>query len=182
MAPHALGSTGRARCFWRTVVGKTRRINDEANPAMGKNLLSLTFIALLSGLPVTAAEHVKVRNLSGKWVLNLEKSESPKAEVTTMVIEHDGNIISWTATVDGSDGNRVKQFYEGAFDGEPHPVLQDGIKRAAIAYTAIDPSTIKSVSTLPDGKKATATHTISEDGKTITTRGESGSLSVWHKQ
>ena len=72
--------------------------------------------------------------------------------------------------------------YQGALDGQPHPLLQNGIKMADIAYMPVDRSTFESVSTLPDGKKAIARHTFSEDGRTITTRGASGTVSVWHKQ
>jgi hypothetical protein len=130
------------------------------------------------GVPLTVAEHEKVRDLSGKWVQEVDKSESTKAEVTTMIIEHEGNVFRWTATI----GSRVAQSFEGALDGNPHPVLQNGIRMAEIAYTPVEPGTVKSVSTLPNGKKVTATHTLSADGKTIRTRDETGGVSVWHKQ
>jgi hypothetical protein len=147
-----------------------------------QKMLAFAVLISLSGLSINAAEQGRMRNLSGKWVLKTDKSEAGNPEVTTMIIEHEGNVIRWTATISGSGGTRVAQSYQGAIDGNPYPVLHNGTKMAEIAYTAIDRNTIRSVSMLPNAKKSAVTHTLSEDGKTLTNTSENGSISVWHKR
>ena len=146
------------------------------------NFLVVGLTAGMSVLGLNAAERIELRNLSGKWTLSAKGLLATKPETTDMVIEHNGNKFRWTATVTEAGGKQVTQSYDGAVDGIAYPVIQNGAKRAEIAYVTVDPSTVRSISSLPNGKKTTVTHILSEDGKTLTNTSETGVLSVWHKE
>lgn len=118
-----------------------------------------------------AASAAGVSNMSGKWVLNVSKSNwggKPAPQKVELTIEHNEPSLKYKGTVE--DANEVaKTFqFDGSIDGKEYPVKTDtGESKAAVKR--LSPNTISSTLRTQDGKSEEVTTTImSKDGKSLT--------------
>ena len=126
---------------------------------------------------VLAVWAAQVSDLSGTWVLNVQKShwgKHPKPESATVTIEHhepalkySGKVVS-AAGQSGEDGANVQIFtFEGAVDGKEYPAT-GALGPGTLAIRRVSPSTIASDYKSRDGTLTeTAKTTISADGKVL---------------
>jgi hypothetical protein len=136
-----------------------------------------------AALPQKSKAH---RIASGAWNLDITKSEfgeAPKPKSAHLTIFVEGSSLSWTSDVVGADGNRIKQFFDGAIDGKEYPVRSEPDAGAVSAsYTlyknGITHATLKS----PTGRMET-TISVSRDAKTLMIKNElidnSGEKVTW---
>jgi hypothetical protein len=114
-------------------------------------LLAITSLILLSsGTGTAVPQKPKAhRNANGTWNLDLTKSEfgeAPKPKSAYLTILVKGKSLSWISDVVETDGNHVKQSFDGAMDGKEY-----------------------SVRTEPDAGNVTASCLMSKDGTTHAT-------------
>lgn len=135
--------------------------------------VSTILIVVLIGSVAGAAMPQKAklhRNASGSWNLDLAKSEfgeAPKPKSAHLTVAIKGNSLSWTSEVVGADGNRIKQFFAGAFDGKEYPVRSEPDAGAVSAsYTLNKDGTTHVTLKSPTGRMET-TISISPDAKTL---------------
>jgi hypothetical protein len=131
-------------------------------------IVALSIITSLRTTPVKA----EVLNLSGRWKLNIEKSDygnMPKPDRGfTATIEHSEPDLKWSYTSTDDSGNE-NTFYEftTAIDGKQRPYKEGPIIQTQ-AYTRISPSVIEYVAKSTEGETTgTGTWTISEDRKIL---------------
>jgi hypothetical protein len=130
-----------------------------------------------------------VANLSGKWVLNVQKSDwgkKPKPQSAEVIVEHQEPQLRYKGTVvTGANGESRSFEYTGAIDGKEYS-YRDG--KAVVKR--VDARTTSSEYRSSDGRTVEqARTTLSADGKTLTRRitardpeGRSSWTEVYEKQ
>ena len=134
--------------------------------------------------------HAEVKNLSGTWKLNLEKSEAeglpaPKGAVIIKAV-HKEPALNYSVTSTDAEGKPINSTFDGAIDGKPYKDTDGG----SITYKRINDNTIAGTSIYGDAKTTdTFTTTVSADGKSFTRKGtfkdpngEHKYSEVWEKQ
>lgn len=114
-----------------------------------------------------------VPNLSGTWVLNIEKSrwgKKPKPQSVVVVIEHNEPALKYTGTVVDANGDSRHFTVEGLIDGKEYPVAGDH-GEGTIVLRRLNATTTSHELRSNDGRFVeTATSRLSLDGKVLTRR------------
>jgi hypothetical protein len=110
-------------------------------------------------------------NMSGEWILNIEKSkwgEKHRPQSVQIRIQHDEPALKYTGTVTDAPGVVTKFDFDGAIDNKEYQITDAGVQRT-VRIKRISLLTTSTTITSPDGKiTENATTTISQDGKTLT--------------
>jgi hypothetical protein len=131
------------------------------------------FFALSFAIAVATAQ---VPDLSGTWLLNVQKStwgKHPKPTSGTVVIEHHEPEFKYSGSVDVENGAETSDgqrnfFFNGAIDGKEYPVT-GSTGAVKMTFRRVSPTTIVSELKASDGAVLeTAKTTISADGKRLT--------------
>jgi hypothetical protein len=147
----------------------------------------LVVILIGSGAGAALPQKSKVHpNASGTWNIDLAKSEfgaAPKPKSAHLTIFVKGNSLSWTSDVVRADGNRIKQFFDGAIDGKEYRVRSEPDAGAVSAsYTLNKDGTTHSALKSSTGRMET-TISVSPDAKTLIIKNElidnSGEKVTW---
>jgi hypothetical protein len=129
-----------------------------------------TALLALIAFPL-AAVAVDVANLTGTWLLNVDKSTWGKARRPHSVViqvEHNEPHLTYHGTVVDVTGENTRGFgFDGAIDGNEYPMTRS-FGAGRIVITRTDARTFTSVFKTNDGLYTEATTTtISEDGKVL---------------
>ena len=136
-------------------------------------------ITLLALTPLGAQ---KVPDLSGTWVMALDKSDFgplPAPQSRTDVIEHKGSSITVKRTVVGPNGETTATIVYG-IDGKPYTNHIGEIDATSVLRWDGPVLVVESTLNTPQGEvKAVDRFTLSADGKTLT---QARSLSLGDQQ
>jgi hypothetical protein len=110
-------------------------------------------------------------NMSGKWRLNIEKSEwgeKHRPQSVHIEIHHHEPQLKYAGTVTDASGLVTKFAFDGAIDNKEYLVTDAGIERR-VTIKRISPLTTTTTMKSADGKiTENTTTTVSQDGKTLT--------------
>lgn len=124
----------------------------------------LAFLLMMATMAVA-----EVANMSGTWMLNLERSrfgDNPRPGNVTLTVQHDEPKLKYDGTVNhASEGHVIDFRFDGAVDGKPYVVKEDRSDRT-ITFKRVNDRTVASDSKWSDGQLHT-TITISSDGRTM---------------
>lgn len=114
-------------------------------------------------------------NMSGQWVLSVERSRwngKPAPQSVTLTVEHLEPKLKYAGkVVDAKEGESTFAF-DGAIDGKEYTMQEGGGQRKAIA-TRLSPAAARVVYKSMDGKtEEIATTQMSRDGRTLERRVE----------
>lgn len=129
--------------------------------------------ATLLAASVGSAQAADVANMSGKWRLNIEKSDwgkKPRPNSVEIDIEHHEPALKYSGKVTDAQGGVSTFAFDGAVDGKTYSVKEDNGTRNMV-MKRVNGSTTSSEIKSADGKTIeTTTTTLSRDGKTLTRR------------
>ncbi len=142
---------------------------------MGKR--TLIAIACLFLTPIALPQSTSNASAVGTWKLNLEKSTNPtKLKSQTVKITEDSpTSLKYTVTGVDANGKPIHLRYDGAPDGQPHPIVGSPTA-SAVAYTR-NGNDVQATWTLKNGGTSTQDIKLSDDGTTITVHSGSGDKS-----
>lgn len=128
----------------------------------------LLSVAVLVGFVCATALAQAQDPLLGTWKLNAEKSKGPYKSGTS-VFEAAGKGIKGTVDLAAADGTAYHWTFTAEYDGKDNPVTGNNPFGDTVAFTRVNPNTVKI--TAKQGGKETVTQTIviAADGKTRTT-------------
>jgi hypothetical protein len=136
-------------------------------------------LTLLACAPLAAQ---KTPNLSGTWVMALDKSDFgplPAPQSRTDVIEHKASSITVKRTVVGANGETTATIVYG-IDGKPYTNHIGDIDATSVLRWDGPVLVVESTLNTPQGEvKAVDRFTLSADGKTLT---QARSLSLGDQQ
>ena len=125
-------------------------------------------LTLLAWAPLAAQ---KTPNLSGTWVMALDKSSfgpMPGPQSRTDVVEHKGTSITVKRTVVGPNGETTATIVYG-IDGKPYTNHIGEIEATSVLRWDGPVLVVESTLNTPQGEvKAVDRFTLSADGKTLT--------------
>jgi hypothetical protein len=126
-------------------------------------LLLPFFVSLLSA---------QTANLSGTWVLNVEKSKwgsKDKPVSGEVIVQHNEPAFNYSGWVSGENGTRNSFEFKGAIDGKEHPLTGGDVGEGKITIRRVNPKVIEGTAKSNDGSITEITRTqISADGKMLT--------------
>ena len=139
-----------------------------------------TYLFALIAIAVVALGHTALAQSPnphvGTWKLNLAKSKynpgpAPKSATTKIVTAGQGV----TGTIDLVDGDGTVRHYSytANYDGKDAPITGNNANGDTIAFTRVNPNTVRSVTKKAGKATITQVAVVSADGKTrtITTTG-----------
>jgi hypothetical protein len=128
----------------------------------------LLSVAVLVGVACATALAQGNDPLVGTWKLNPEKSKGTFKSGTS-VFEAAGDGIKGTVDLAAADGTAYHWTFTAKYDGKDNPVTGDNPYGDTVAFTRVNPNTVKIAA--KQGGKPTVTQTIviARDGKTRTT-------------
>jgi hypothetical protein len=136
-----------------------------------RKLFFLTSIAVLGATAVAPASAQGVPNLSGTWVLQVDKSDFgavPAPQSRTDVITHQEPKFTIKRTVAGNGGQTVLDLVY-AVDGKPYKNSVNGSELTSTLRWDGQTLVMASTLALPQGEVTiTDRFTLSADGKTLT--------------
>ena len=116
----------------------------------------------------------EVANMSGAWVLNVDRSRfgnNPHPSNVALTIQHSEPSLKYSGTVNHpNEGHMIDFNFEGAIDGKEYTVKEDrGDRRTK--FRRVNERAVESHSKWSDGE-LTSRITISSDGRTLERRME----------
>lgn len=128
-------------------------------------------LTVFSGLLIPAIlPAADARNMSGEWMLNIEKSkwgEKHRPQSVKIEIQHREPALKYRGTVTDASGVVTKFEFDGAIDNKEYQITDAGVQRA-VRIRRISPLTTSTTIKSPDGITENATTAMSQDGKTLT--------------
>ena len=136
-----------------------------------RSRISLALLTLLAGAALPAAAQ-GVPNLSGTWVLQLDKSDfggmGGQIASRTDVFDHQEPKLTIKRTVNSAAGENVSNLVY-AVDGKPHKNMAGQSELSSVLSWDAKVLVMVSTVTTPNGEVTiTDRYTLSDDGKTLT--------------
>lgn len=136
---------------------------------MSSSFLSKILVAALAA--TGAAGGAAAEDLSGVWMLNVEKSNWQRMRAPASVdlrIEQAGNVICYEGLVTYTNEDSRQFSFEGAIDGKEYPAVRS-YGSGKLMLRRRDNATLESVFSSADGLYVeTSRMVLSPDGKRIT--------------
>jgi hypothetical protein len=114
----------------------------------------------------------EVANMSGTWVLNLERSrfgDNPRPANVVLTVQHNEPALKYSGTVNHPNEGHIIEFqFDGAIDGKPHVIKEDRGDRQT-TFRRVNDRVVESDSKWADGEEKSRI-TISNDGRTMERR------------
>jgi hypothetical protein len=129
---------------------------------------------LLSFLIAAGVALADVANMSGTWVLSLERSrfgDNPRPSNVVLTVQHNEPALKYSGTVNHPNEGQIIDFdFDGTIDGKPHVIKEDRGDRQA-TFRRVNDRVVESESKWSDGELRSRM-TISADGRTLERRME----------
>ena len=153
--------------------------------------LFVSLVALLLASSATFAADTPRQNASGKWKLNLQKSDfsnTPVPKSADLTVAETGDKLTWAYSGTTADGKSEQFTFDGMINEKEFPV-QGEAQPTTVSYTRDDGTT--HAIWKAGNQSWQSTITMSPDGKTLTVKnvGNAGPAGenvtwteVWEKQ
>lgn len=129
---------------------------------------------LYAFLFTAAIAMAEVANMSGTWVLNVERSrfgKNPHPSNVALSVQHNEPAFKYTGTVNQPGEGHIIDFnFDGTIDGKEHTVKDDRGERQTM-FRRVSDRAVESHSRWSEGELK-STITISSDGRTLERRME----------
>jgi hypothetical protein len=129
--------------------------------------LAVLFLCLFTA--AATPQKGKANPWIGDWKLDPAKStgqQNSSSADTIHITAADKSSIRYTIS-GGSNGTAFLESYDGKADGQPHPLLMNGIEAGTVSYRWKSGKTVSSEITYPDGSKYSEEAELSKDLKTL---------------
>lgn len=129
-------------------------------------------LKILSLLFTASIAFAEVANMSGRWVLNLDKSQwgkKPRPQGIEITVDHKDPALKYSGIINpGTEASTSKFEFNGAVDGKEYTAGDGSAQQAKVKVWRVDDRTVASELRTPDGSVLQqTTTTVVQDGKTL---------------
>ena len=147
-------------------------------------ILFVSLVVLLFASSAIFAADTPHQNASGKWKLNLQKSDfgnTPAPKSADLTVAETGDKLTWSYSGTTAEGKSEQLTFDGLINGKEFPV-QGEAQPTTVAYTRDDGTT--HAIWRAGNQSWQSIITMSPDGKTLTVKnvgnaGPSGENATW---